>query len=508
MKMHCEGFGMATMMRAGGWPLGAATLAAVLLLSRPGACGLGDAPEVEWVKIFDGAHNDAHGVGAYQAGDGGFVVAGTAWGEIGYYFVLSKTDAGGETAWTRTVFVGAAGWAVSLCETMDGGSVVAGFTWDSRETDEEDVVLVRTDSEGAVLWARAYEESGSQMPRSVAETDDGGFVVAGSASSSGAGYRDFLLMRTDADGNLLWSRTFGSPGDDRCEDVRATRDGGFILVGSRSGLDAGWGYLDTYLVKTDEAGSEVWSRNLGREGDDVGAAVRQPGDGSYIVLGSSFSLSSSDEGSVRLIRTDEQGREVWSRTLGVPGPMSDSGKSLELAAGDGYILSTCNGIVRTDEEGLEVWSLAWDAAGAARGPEGWYIGDFVRPAREGGYIATGSVDTDDDDRFDVFLLRLGPDLPETPPRFIRGDTNGDATLDIADAVRQLIWLFLGGAALPCRAAGDVNGDADLDLSDPVYGLMHLFLGGPPPVAPFPECGPFHLETDSELGCSTPPADCQ
>jgi hypothetical protein len=58
------------------------------------------------------------------------------------------------------------------------------------------------------------------------------------------------------------------------------------------------------------------------------------------------------------------------------------------------------------------------------------------------------------------------------------------------------------------AAGDVNGDGDLDISYPVRALTHLFLGAPPPDAPFPQCGPFHLDTDSSLTCSDPPVGCQ
>jgi hypothetical protein len=273
-------------------------------------------------------------------------------------------------------------------------------------------------------------------------------------------------------------------------------------------VDSGWGDLDTYLIKTDGAGNEVWSRNLGREGDDDGVAVRKTEDGGYIVLGGLSGFSSSDEGGARLIKTDGEGREMWSRILGVPGPMFDGGKSFELVEGGGYILATCNGIVRSDEEGRQSWALSWADAGAAKGPEGWYIGDFVLPVRGGGYIATGSEDSNGDDHFDVFLLRLGPDLPVSPPRFTRGDSNGDARIDIADAVHELNWLFMGGAVLSCMAAADVNGDGELDISDPVRALSYLFLGAPPPDAPFPECGPFHLETDSDLGCSTPPAECE
>lgn len=90
-----------------------------------------------------------------------------------------------------------------------------------------------------------------------------------------------------------------------------------------------------------------------------------------------------------------------------------------------------------------------------------------------------------------------------PVHFLRGDCNADAIVDISDAVCILNWLFLGGARPGCVAAADTNGDAAADLSDAVRVLQHLFDGGPPPVAPFPDCGP----ADRTIGCAAP-ANCQ
>lgn len=91
--------------------------------------------------------------------------------------------------------------------------------------------------------------------------------------------------------------------------------------------------------------------------------------------------------------------------------------------------------------------------------------------------------------------------------FVRGECNGDGSVDISDAVCSLEWLFLGGEAPGCVAATNVNGDATLDISDPVSLLGFLFLGGPGPVAPFPDCGDGHLGADEQLGCEASTNDC-
>jgi hypothetical protein len=102
-------------------------------------------------------------------------------------------------------------------------------------------------------------------------------------------------------------------------------------------------------------------------------------------------------------------------------------------------------------------------------------------------------------------LEVVPLLP--PISFLRGECNGDGTIDISDAVCTLLWPFLGAEHAGCLAALDTNGDAATDLSDAVWLLTYLFLGGPPPAAPFPSCGPLESAADRALGCSAAPAAC-
>ncbi len=97
-----------------------------------------------------------------------------------------------------------------------------------------------------------------------------------------------------------------------------------------------------------------------------------------------------------------------------------------------------------------------------------------------------------------------------PPevRFLRGDCDGDAAVNISDAICTLNRLFVGGGAPGCIAATDVNGDAAVNISDPASLLNFLFAGGPPPVQPFPECGPGNSPGDDKLGCESLPEACK
>ena len=146
--------------------------------------------------------------------------------------------------------------------------------------------------------------------------------------------------------------------------------------------------------------------------------------------------------------------------------------------------------------------------------------DGIPAARECGNAAATAlrVEVDvGDERLTISLRApdaLDPPSPGSPGisglsvrrrvKFIRGDSDGDGTVNLTDGVSVLNGLFGGGAA-PCRAAADTNGDGGVNLTDAVYLLQYLFAAGPPPVAPFPECGIGRLEKDDDLGCAAPPA---
>jgi uncharacterized membrane protein len=111
----------------------------------------------------------------------------------------------------------------------------------------------------------------------------------------------------------------------------------------------------------------------------------------------------------------------------------------------------------------------------------------------------------------AFVTRLPGINPPGAPRFLRGDCNsdGEVTGVVSDAIFLLTFNFLGGQRPDCLAACDANGDGEVTgvVTDAINILTHNFLGGPPPVEPFPDCGPGALPDDERLGCAAPPASC-
>jgi hypothetical protein len=285
----------------------------------------------EWFKTFGGSGND-EGWSVQQTSDGGFVIVGaTASLGAGKTDVwLIKTDASGNREWDRTFGGSDDDWGISVQQTSDGGFILVGWT-ESFGAGGADVWLIKTDANGNKLWDRTFGGSGSDWGISVQQTRDGGFVIVGATESFGAG--DVWLIKTDANGNKLWDRTFGGSGLDWGSSVQQTSDGGFIIVGRTWSFGAG--LADVWLIKTDASGNREWDRTFGGGDRDVGLSVQQTSDGGFIIVGwtESFGAGGAD---VWLIKTDANGNKLWDRTFGGSG--SDWGLSVQQTSDGGFII--------------------------------------------------------------------------------------------------------------------------------------------------------------------------
>jgi predicted secreted protein len=315
-----------------------------------------------WNKTYGGT-NDDHASALVQTSDGGYALAGytNSFGAGGYDFWLVKTDASGTMQWNITYGGTNEDLALALVQTSGGGYALAGSTR-SFGVSNADAWLVKTDEFGNMQWNKTYGGANYEFFDTIVQTGDGGYALAGYTNSFGAGGYDFWLVKTDASGNAQWNKTYGGTSDDSATSVVQTADGGYALAGSTSSFGAG-GY-DFWLVKTDASGNAQWNKTYGGTSDDMAFAFVQTSDGGYALAGytKSFGAGSHD---FWLVKTDSAGNAQWNKTYG--GTSMDYATALVKTVDGGYALAgytTSFGVGPND-----FWLVKTDASGNVGGFE-------------------------------------------------------------------------------------------------------------------------------------------
>ena len=242
-----------------------------------------------WIKTFGGSSDD-EGYSVQQTADGNYIIGGvtSSYGAGSRDVWLIKANSSGNIIWQKTHGGMSSDGAWSVQQTIDGGFILTGWTFSYGPGYLGNVWLVKTDSLGNQQWNNFFGGADVDRGYSVQQTDDRGFIITGYTDSFGAGLYDMLLIKTNSLGAEEWSKTFGGSGRDYGNWVQQTTDGGFIVVGYT--LSFGAGGDDVYLVKTDMNGNLEWSNTYGGVYSDVGYCVRQTIDGGYIITGHTLSF--------------------------------------------------------------------------------------------------------------------------------------------------------------------------------------------------------------------------
>jgi hypothetical protein len=260
---------------------------------------------IQWTKTYGTQYAD-EGYNIKQTKDGGYILSGTAGGSGS--FILIKTDAGGNKQWTRSY--GYFGWGygndydIQLID--DGGYMLAG------PTDYQDGTLcIRTDENGNILWCKIYK--GGNGGGSMAKTADGGYAIV---SQRDIGYvipPGTQLIKIDANGNLLWTKLYSvGSGTSNPASMKKTADGSFLITGMYigAGNNNTW---DVYVIKTDANGNLKWFKTYAGTNFDGAWDIEETTDGGYMFSGTTGKYQ---DGNVLLIKTDTSGKVTWSKMFG------------------------------------------------------------------------------------------------------------------------------------------------------------------------------------------------
>jgi len=356
-----------------------------------------------FAKTYGGTDDDwAYSV--QQTSDGGYILAGGTWsfGEVYLNIFLIKTDANGNITWAKTYGGAIDDIAYSVQQTSDGGYIVAGGTESFGAGG--DIFLIKTDANGNITWAKTYGGTYGDGASSVQQTSDGGYIVAGyigfyDASEDKYNF-DIFLIKTDANGNIIWAKTYGGTSWDGASSVQQTSDGGYIVAGNT--LSFGASGTDIFLIKTDENGNIQWAKTYGGTDWDWAYSVQQTSDGGYIVAGYTYSFGA--DGDIFLIKTDANGNIIWAKTYG--GTDVDLAYSVQQTSDGGYIVAGTTSsfgagavfLIKTDANGNIIWAKTYGGT--------YFVGaSSVQQTSDGGYIVAGETYSFGADNDDIFLIK-------------------------------------------------------------------------------------------------------
>ena len=347
-------------------------------------------------------------------------------------------------------------YARSVKQTTDGGYIVAGYTT-SFGAGYYDVYVLKLNSDGSLAWQKTFGGNGDDEAYSVQETTDGGYIVAGYTTSFGAGGYDVYILKLNSNGTLIWQKTFGGGLDDKAYSIQKTADGGYIVAGGTSPFEAG-GY-DVYILKLNSDGSLAWEKTFG---GGLAYSVQETTDGGYIVAGYKR-VSGAGYKDVYVLKLNSDGSLAWEKTFG-----GGLAYSIQQTTDRGYIVAGCTtsfgagsfSVLKLDPNGGLQWQKTFggDAYGEAYS---------IQQTPDGRYIVAGCTTSFGAGYEDVYVLKLNSDGSLTWQK-----TFGGSNYDEAYAVE----LTADGGYIVAgytRSFGAVNYDAYILKLDS-NGELHPF----------------------------------
>lgn len=353
------------------------------------------------------------------------------------------------------------GYPSSLIRTSDGGYAFTGYT---KATGYEDIIAVRLSPAGDVLWAKRFSPTVNDRGDrgySIAQTSDGGFVIAGFTLSFNS--YDIMLLRLNSSGGLLWAKTYGGAQPEEAYSVIRTAEGGFALGGFM--VSAAGNPEDFCALKLNADGSLVWAKTFGGTGSEKGRAIAQTSDGGFVLVGETKSYGSVSSYEILVLKMRSDGSREWAEAFGsTVASFPDYAYSVG-CVGDtvfvgAYTLASAGNndflVLKLNPDGTRNWAKLAGGSVGGRQDLLW----SMAPTSDRGLVCVGQTTSYGAGSDDFFVVRLSPE-----GNMVWARTCGGLGSDIAYSVVQTSD---GGYAIfgQTQSAGAAKGDLLLLKLDP------------------------------------------
>lgn len=256
---------------------------------------------IEWQHCFGVAEDAEYARAMKQTPDGGIIIAGTNSGDC----LLLKIDSLGNQQWTQTYGGTSFEYFYDVVVCADGGYLGVGYT----NSNDGDVVgfhpgcsqcidgwIVKTDANGNLMWQRSLGGSERDAMYSAVQNQNNEYIVAGFASSSNGdltnispGWVATWILRIDSMGVILQQAIIGGGTGSVGNKITETNDGGYALACTANTgggiLDTAFGGADVYIMKVDTGLNVLWAHVYGGSGGEVMYDIKQTADGGFIMCG-------------------------------------------------------------------------------------------------------------------------------------------------------------------------------------------------------------------------------
>ncbi|MCB0662709.1 MAG: T9SS type A sorting domain-containing protein [Saprospiraceae bacterium] len=324
--------------------------------------------------------------------------------------------------------------------------ISVGFTETGSANSGQEVWIVRFDLDGDILWEKTLGGSGDQKGYSIVEAQDG-YVIVGDYTSMGGQNNptDIFIIKINEAGEILWTRNYGNIESDKAWKVKSTSDGNFVLVGRTENPTTG--DADMFILKTDSNGDSLWMQTFDNQSEiDEAFDVIEISNG-FVLLGNSGNVGAD----IFLVQTDENGNEVRRSTFNQSGSFKFDSKASILRNGDNYLIAGSyfeNGIrafIAEFDNLLDFSKIRFYGNGIEQGFTS------MIPTSDGNFLAVGFQLKVPSDPSQVFMVQVDPNLDLLSSRVVFGDpvsaTNVYGVMETSDNGFALTGNFVSGIFL-------------------------------------------------------------
>lgn len=350
-----------------------------------------------------------------ETNDKGFMILGNVSSVEGNSNIaLIRIDSTGVIIFQKTLGDQSLYWANDFIPTSDKGYLIAGITHKNPEKGY-DMLLIKTDSNANIIWEKSFGGEGWDIANAVKETKDNAYLVAGQTYSYGAANENMYVIKTNTDGDTIWTKTFGGDSIDYATSLEIMYDSTYLIAGATNSF--GFGNFDGFVLNLEKNGDTIWTMVYGEDKEDIIYSIKQTPDSGYVFVGSTMSYDAVEHESW-LMRYDKNGNYVWKLPeFWTIGPGDDVSYHVNIDDSARYLITGFTTGAGNGGRELHITVMGDYVdykCSLSAGYTGDDVGYYASQTSDGGYVIIGEAEGLGIGIYNIYVLKFGRDCSFNP----------------------------------------------------------------------------------------------